>query len=349
MPPPPGYNRPKRSGCLVPALIVCGVILLACGIVASGIITAFFDAGETADPPYSEPYPTTSAPEPPAPPEPPESDPTTEAPEPEPTESSPTTPPKKQKPPHLRKQRGYEVIPLPDPPTSRKEAAQLIKGNKVYGQKVANTSCAGLPNENAYPYGSVSNETWRKVAQTAANCARDMWAKPLAKAGYQATHAQVAIFSGSVDTPCGEGDAPGFYCSANQVIYLNKDGGGGGHPSEYSWTWYLMTMMHEYGHHAQARTGLLDASWRWQQSQEAEGDYFRVNRRLELQANCFGGMGLRRTDAVSRSAFETYASNLFGEKVHGSTKNQHRWYTQGWKNTKISRCNTYKAASKDVG
>lgn len=312
-------------------------------IMIIGIFTALGPSGESADQPYNDPYPTPSAP----------ADPTTEPPEPDPeppeTEPTESTPPKKEKPPHLRKQEGYEVIPLPDRPSSIKEAAQLIKNNTAYGQQVSSTACDGLPSDEArYPYGSVSNETWRKVAQTAANCARDMWAKPLAEAGYQATHAKVTIFSGAVDSPCGEADAPGFYCSANQAIYLNKDGGGGDHPSEYQWTWYLMTMMHEYGHHAQARTGLLTASWMWQQSQESEDSYWRVNRRMELQANCFGGMGLRRTAAVSRGNFEIYASRMFGEEVHGSTKNQYRWYTQGWSNTKVSRCNTYTAAGKDV-
>lgn len=337
--------RPQRSVWFVPALIFSVAVSLAFLFVATGILVAWVKQSEVAEP-TTDPEPSRTAPAPPTP------DPTTRSPE--PSTPSPTPPPKKkkkkQKPPHLGKQRGYDPVPLPETPMEPKEASRFIQNNKVYRQKVRNSACKGLPSETSYPYGNVSKKTWRKVMQKTANCAREMWAGPVAKAGYQATYAKVTIFEGSVDSPCGVATAPGFYCPANQGIYLNTKGGGGGHPSQYEWMWYYMTMMHEYGHHVQARTGVLTAAWRWQSEQGANSDgFWRVSRRTELQANCFSGMGLRRSQAIDRGNFERYASNMMGEKEHGSAKNQYRWYRQGWQESAIKHCNTYVASGKEVG
>ena len=211
-----------------------------------------------------------------------------------------------------------------------------------------NFPCAGQPDEASYPFGTTSTKKFRTVMQKMANCLSDAWSVPLAKAGYQATYAKVATYSGSVESPCGSSSAPAYYCSANQVIYMNMDGGGNGPPSDYQWIWYQMTMAHEYGHHVQARTGILGSAWLLQNNQETESGYWEMSRRKELQANCLGGMGLRRLRTFDPAVVEQSVSRLNGEREHGSTQNQYLWYMEGWNQSKTGKCNTYVMKDKWV-
>lgn len=249
---------------------------------------------------------------------------------------------------HQRTQHGYEVIPLPAGPSNYDAAWKVVQHSKSYRRSVVDFPCSTLPNEADYPFGSTSKAAFRRVMQREANCLSDLWSVPLAKAGYQATYVKVVAFSGSVNSPCGSASYPGFYCSTNQTIYMNMDGGGAGPRSDYQWMWYVMTMAHEYGHHVQARTGIYLSAWMLQRDQQTEAGYWEMSRRTELQANCFGGMGLRRMTGLDPQVVDRYISSLTGEGEHGSNKNQYLWYVEGWQQSRLGKCNTYTAGKKWV-
>ena len=86
-----------------------------------------------------------------------------------------------------------------------------------------------------------------------------------------------------------------FYCSADNTLYMPFAGLQtemyGAHPGVY-----LAVLAHEYGHHVQAMSGVLDtygeASYNAGVDTEAG---LELSRRLELQAQCFSGMFLAAT------------------------------------------------------
>lgn len=295
------------------------------------------DETPRAEPPSSRPSPTPSKEE-------------SEEPRTEPSKEPSKKPKKKAKPErqypkgdkaHQRKQQNYEQVALPDTPTNYDAAWKIVQHSKFYKRSAVNFVCSGQPEEADYPFGNTSKKQFKKTMQKMANCLSDAWSVPLAKAGYQATYARVVVYSGSVSSPCATTDAPAYYCSSNQVVYINIDGGGTGSRGNYQWMWYQMTMAHEYGHHIQARTGIMGSSWLLMTNQETEAGYSEMSRRMELQANCLGGMGLRRLQSFDQGTFEAYSANLNGEDVHGSQQNQYIWYMEGWNQSKTGKCNTY--------
>ncbi|MFD2353045.1 neutral zinc metallopeptidase [Nonomuraea ferruginea] len=56
-------------------------------------------------------------------------------------------------------------------------------------------------------------------------------------------------------------------------------------------------MAHEYGHHVQNLTGLLDSWWGQTLETSNQNGKLALSRRLELQATCFGGMWMRSVAA----------------------------------------------------
>jgi predicted metalloprotease len=118
---------------------------------------------------------------------------------------------------------------------------------------------------------------------------------------------------------------------------------------------YLGQLAHEYGHHIQWLTGMLKASDRAQY--EAGGwdtpKGLDLNRRMELQATCFGGMTLAPlshgavpidvirvglSDAGNRGDYDIYPT-----KDHGTPQNNASWVDKGYKTNQASACNTWAA------
>lgn len=287
--------------------------------------------------------PTTEPPRTTAPPR------TTRPPSKRPTTQPPTKKPptKKPVPEHLRPQRGYEKVPLPGYGADLEEAAEIARNNSIYGQKVSKSRCSKLPNLYAEPYPALSEKKMRKGLQTMADCVTAMWRKPTAKAGFQATKVKIQTYLGPVRSPCGSSNAPAFYCSANQQIYVARGLGHGRRGSGLTWANYFDMMGHEYGHHLQARTGvLLAAHWNRDNTSRKEG--LVISRRIELQATCYGGMAMKQTGEMSRSFHREIVSRYYGDEVHGTTEHIFAWAVQGYRHREIYQCNTFRASSKDV-
>lgn len=190
----------------------------------------------------------------------------------------------------------------------------------------------------------------QRELQAFIDCLQRMWAKPVHDAGFQATRATVVLYRGSTDTPCGtvhKNQYSGFYCSANQRIYLDARGGNSKYASRYTWTWYLMVAAHEYGHHVQARTGIFAAGHALRRN--ASGAQRRkLKHMIELQAECFSGMGMRRTAGIDRQRYFRQESRAVGDAEHGSTKAIRRWGRQGYVHSKINQCGTFNAKSSEI-
>jgi predicted metalloprotease len=122
---------------------------------------------------------------------------------------------------------------------------------------------------------------------------------------------------------------------------------------------------HEVGHHVQNLLGILPKAQSAQQAAGSKAEANRIQVRVELQADCLGGVWAYHSDQRWKSiepgdveaALQTAAAigddrlqkQARGYVVpdsftHGSSAQRQRWFTTGLKQGKVSACNTFSAA-----
>jgi uncharacterized protein len=162
-------------------------------------------------------------------------------------------------------------------------------------------------------------------------------------------------------SPCGStstGAVAAFYCSRNSTIYMPFAGLQsemyGAKPGVY-----LALFAHEYGHHVQALSGVMDTYWdaRYNAGADTEAG-LELSRRAELQAQCFSGMFLAAT--YSRGSVddnvltEARTSQDRGDHTpgaprdHGTDEHAIAWWEQGAQLNRTFQCNTWMSAPEDV-
>nr|WP_113702205.1 neutral zinc metallopeptidase [Nonomuraea lactucae] len=197
-------------------------------------------------------------------------------------------------------------------------------------------------------------------------CMDRAWGPALRRQGIAFSPPGYAIASGRGRGACGDYPSRGsivpYYCPRNNTIYASTSAvvrGNGtmrGYGQIVSWHGAISSIMsHEYGHHVQNITGLMDSWWRETLDTGGRGQKLALSRKLELQATCFGGMWMRSV-AASYPISTAGRSRLFwfngqvGDhpgypRDHGSPVNNHRWFRQGWERSRVYQCNTWLASS----
>ncbi|MFF5206915.1 neutral zinc metallopeptidase [Streptosporangium sp. NPDC000396] len=151
-----------------------------------------------------------------------------------------------------------------------------------------------------------------------------------------------------VPTGCGKfpKGAQAVYCPYNKKITFLLDQG---ILSESTELFLLEVIAHEYGHHVQQLSGIMDAvDGRKYKNEKA---YLPELRKIELQAECFSGafigsiwqsLNRRQSDFtyVLRAAYDTSS--------HGKAKNIAYWLTQGFNQEGPGACNTFSAPKSKV-
>lgn len=182
----------------------------------------------------------------------------------------------------------------------------------------------------------------------------DVWSHIFEKEGWgEYTPPKMVIYSGSIQTGCGQGTAQvgPFYCSADQTVYLDLDffktmqqqiGASG----DFC---YAYVIAHEVGHHVQYLLGTLDkAHAEMNRLPEAEAN--RISVRLELQADYYAGVwghtdnelfsSLEEGDveeavnAASRIGDDYLQKKAYGREMpetfnHGRSEWRVRWLSKG--------------------
>ncbi len=184
---------------------------------------------------------------------------------------------------------------------------------------------------------------------------------------------EVNSFSGGISTGCGQASSSTgpFYCPADQGIYVDltffdllqsRFGASGGPLAE------IYVIAHEYGHHVQNVTGVMERADRG--GSGAESDSVRI----ELQADCYAGMfignaaGINLTGdqpgerqyiepiteeqlADALSAAEAVGDDHIQEQsgggvdpdswTHGSSDQRQNWFTFGYNKGSLEACDTF--------
>ncbi|MCC2308696.1 KPN_02809 family neutral zinc metallopeptidase [Cellulomonas chengniuliangii] len=182
----------------------------------------------------------------------------------------------------------------------------------------------------------------------------------------------VEAFTGATSTACGDASAAmgPFYCPPDQTIYLDlgfydvlqsQYGATGGPLAE------MYVTAHEYGHHVQNVTGVMEQADR--QGGGAESDSVRI----ELQADCYAGLWAgHASTTVDPDTGVPFLEPITAEQLaqalsaaaavgddhiqsgtasgvdpdtwtHGSSEQRQRWFTTGYEQGSLTACDTFAA------
>lgn len=194
----------------------------------------------------------------------------------------------------------------------------------------------------------------------------DVWGNIFQQAGQQYQLPTLVLFSGSVASACGTGQAAmgPFYCPADQKVYIDlsfydelKQRFGA--PGDFAQAYVIA---HEVGHHVQKLLGTSDKVHQAQQ-RASETDANALSVRLELQADCYAGVwahhaqqllepgdveeALNAAQAIGDDRLQKQSTGQVvpDSFTHGSSAQRMRWFKQGIDGGDVSQCDTFKARS----
>ncbi|ASR37481.1 hypothetical protein BAY61_23525 [Prauserella marina] len=187
--------------------------------------------------------------------------------------------------------------------------------------------------------------------ESALTCLGDTWRPVLLAAGADFTDPELDIASDAASA-CGpmpdEDEATAFYCGLDETIHMPRqrlfDHVGPYHAA------HLAVLAHEYGHHVQYLGGILDAvNEELVGVEEGGAEELRLNRRVELQANCLAGMALASfadrgsvPEELAQAAVDDFR-NYLDSDTHGSMENQAYWADVGYSAVAVAECDTFTA------
>jgi len=198
----------------------------------------------------------------------------------------------------------------------------------------------------------------------------DVWSEIFKQNGETYRAPKLRIFSGATRSACGPAQSAmgPFYCPLDQRIYIDTSffrdlerrfRGCSGDACKFAQAYVIA---HEVGHHVQNLLGILP---RAQQAQRAAGDKVQANRiqvRVELQADCFGGVWAHHAEQKWKvlqpgdieAALQTAAAigdDMLQRKsqgrvvpdsfTHVSSAQRQHWFMTGFKSGSVKACNTF--------
>jgi hypothetical protein len=197
------------------------------------------------------------------------------------------------------------------------------------------------------------------------NSIQEYWTDVFQRSDRRYQPAQTTFFEDQVQTGCGfaSSQVGPFYCPPDGMVYIdlgffdeirNRLGAEGGPFAE------AYVLAHEYGHHVQNQTGVLDRV----RGDRAGPESAAV--RSELQADCYAGAWAGNaarqeqrfesppTQADINEALDT-ASAIGDDRIqertqgqvnpetwtHGSSEQRRRWFSRGYESGNPAQCNTF--------
>ncbi len=264
------------------------------------------------------------------------------------------------------------VIPEPDmnPPAAPipktfGEAEQWLVNNALYAQTVqAPTDCA-VPRFNA---GTATPEQAQAHLNELTACLTAVWLQPMQRAGFELPRPPATVITQPITSACGDvGSGTIAYCGGDQRIYYASDGPAvfqNSTPDIVYEPFFLANIIgHEFGHHLQARTGILYSQNALRQDTKSKDLDLELSRRKEIQADCFAGIFLHAVDQASqitdaeRAALSdvTYA---VGDDIinnapgyvgdHGTGNARRAWFKVGNASPQVAVCNTWTVPADQV-
>jgi uncharacterized protein len=208
----------------------------------------------------------------------------------------------------------------------------------------------------------------RQVLTRVLGSTEQIWGQIFQQAGAQYQPTRLVAYTDYNQSGCGAAQAAmgPFYCPTDKQIYIDPAffeelSRRFQAPGDFAQAYVIA---HEVGHHVQNQLGILEKAQGAQQSAGGRAQANRIQVRVELQADCFGGVWANNAekkhsflepgdvDAALQTASaigdDTLQRRTEGRVVpdsftHGSAEQRKRWFMTGFTQGKLSACNTFTA------
>jgi len=200
----------------------------------------------------------------------------------------------------------------------------------------------------------------------------DVWTEEFKKLGRTYEPPKMVLYTGSVQTACGNGQSSmgPFYCSADQCLYIDLSFFSSmkqqlGADGDFA---YAYVIAHEVGHHVEYLLGSLGKAHE-QMSRMNSTDANRVSVRLELLADFYAGVWAYHDNKMFGSiedgdleeairCAQVIGDNYLQEKArgysqpetftHGTSKQRMKWLKLGLTTGDIRRGNTFECSDAEL-
>ena len=200
----------------------------------------------------------------------------------------------------------------------------------------------------------------------------DVWSEVFRQMGKEYTPPKMVLYTGSVQTGCGGGQASmgPFYCSADQCLYIDLSfftqmKSQLGADGDFA---YAYVIAHEVGHHVEYLLGTLDKAHN-QMAQLNEKEANRISVRIELLADFYAGVWAYHDNEKFQSledgdieeainCAQVIGDNYLQEKArgysqpetftHGTSKQRMKWLKLGLTTGDMSKGNTFSLSDDEL-
>ena len=200
----------------------------------------------------------------------------------------------------------------------------------------------------------------------------DVWTEEFKKLGRTYEPPKMVLYTGSVQTACGNGQSSmgPFYCSADQCLYIDLSFFSSmkqqlGADGDFA---YAYVIAHEVGHHVEYLLGTLGKAHE-QMSRLNQKDANKVSVRLELLADFYAGVWAYHDNEMFGSledgdleeairCAQVIGDNYLQEKArgysqpetftHGTSKQRMKWLKLGFTTGDIRRGNTFECSDAEL-
>lgn len=200
----------------------------------------------------------------------------------------------------------------------------------------------------------------------------DVWTEVFKKMGKTYESPRMVLYTGGVQTACGNGSASmgPFYCSADQCLYIDlsffsqmkKQLGADG---DFA---YAYVIAHEVGHHVEYLLGILDKAHRAEAS-SSKVEANKISVRTELLADFYAGVWAYHDNKMFSSledgdieeairCAEVIGDNYLQEKArgysqpesftHGTSAQRMKWLKLGLSTGDMSRGTTFQCSDAEL-
>lgn len=200
----------------------------------------------------------------------------------------------------------------------------------------------------------------------------DVWKEVFKEMGREYVPPRMVLYTGSVQTGCGGGQAAmgPFYCSADQCLYIDLSFFTSmkqqlGADGDFA---YAYVIAHEVGHHVEYLLGTLEKAHS-QMSRMSQTDANRVSVRLELLADFYAGVWAYHDNEMFNSledgdieeainCAQVIGDNYLQEKArgysqpesftHGTSKQRMKWLKLGLTTGDMTKGNTFALSDSEL-
>ena len=250
----------------------------------------------------------------------------------------------------------------------------LSKGSLDLGDIISNVVTQGVVTEQAEGGREFTEEEQALATFSKQILAgtEDVWTEEFKKLGRTYEPPKMVLYTGSVQTGCGNGSASmgPFYCSADQCLYIDLSFFTSmkqqlGADGDFA---YAYVIAHEVGHHVEYLLGTLGKVHQ-QMSRLSEAEANKLSVRLELLADFYAGVWAYHDNKMFGSLEEgdleeaincaqVIGDNYLQEKArgysqpetftHGTSKQRMKWLKLGLQTGDIRRGTTFQCSDAEL-